>query len=207
MVPLCRLMVVRTASVTRLSRASTAASPDSKAIAFTPTVFTMSTVTCLTTAGRAEDRHTISSQCTPPPPPPVGDDRLDAPGQRPGHLPSSVWTQHREVKQGKSGGSVGTTDQGKGKGSGEGMIGQGRRGRTQGGERLMGTTAYGGKGSEERAANGHWPVGAASCRRTTHHGNMPAPPPPGRQQAGRRSKGGGAPPPLKEHMTGGQGCP
>ena len=47
---------------------------------------------------------------------------------------------------------MGITDQGKGKGSGEGMIGQGGRGRT--GERLMDTTAYGGKGSKGRAANG-----------------------------------------------------
>ena len=45
--------------------------------------------------------------------------------QRRGKLPSSVWTRHRAVKQGKSGGSVGTTDQGKGKGSREGKIGQG----------------------------------------------------------------------------------
>ena len=29
----------------------------------------------------------------------------------------------------------------------------------------MGTTAYGGKGSKGRAANGDRPVGAASCRR------------------------------------------
>ena len=50
------------------------------------------------------------------------------------------------AKQGKSRGSVGTTDQGKGKRSREGKIGQGGRGRTQGGERLMGATAYGGKG-------------------------------------------------------------
>ena len=32
----------------------------------------------------------------------------------------------------------------------------------------MGTTAYGGKGSKGRAANGDWPVGAASCRRDHH---------------------------------------
>ena len=83
-----------------------------------------------------------------------------------------MWTRHREVKQGKSGGSVGTTDQGngkggsgerpmgtmayggkgqgKGKGSREGRIG----GRSRGGEKPMGTTAYGGKGSKGRAANG-----------------------------------------------------
>ena len=119
--------------------------------------------------------------------PPAWDGRLDAPGQRRRHLPSSAWTRRREVKQGKSGGSVGTTDQGKGKGRsvvrpmgtvayggkgqgkgkgrGEGRLGQGGRGRSKGGEKLMGTTAYGGKGSKGRAANGDRPVGAASCRR------------------------------------------
>ena len=84
-----------------------------------------------------------------------------APGQWQGQLPCSVWTQHRAVKQGKSGGSVGTTDQGKGKGSREGKIGQGGRGRTQGGNRLMGITADRGKGSKGRAANGNRPIGAA----------------------------------------------
>ena len=64
--------------------------------------------------------------------PPAWDGRLDAPGQRQRQLPSFVWTRHREVKQGKSRGSVGTTDQGKGK--------------ERSGERPMDTTAYGGKG-------------------------------------------------------------
>ena len=122
--------------------------------------------------------------------PPAWDGRLDAPGQRRRHLPSSAWTRRREVKQGKSGGSVGTTDQGKGKGRsmvspmgttaygwkgegkatgrGEGRLGQGGRGRSKGGEKLMGTTAYGGKGSKGRAANGDRPVGAASCRQEHH---------------------------------------
>ena len=86
--------------------------------------------------------------------PPAWDGRLDAPGQRRRHLPSSAWTQRTEVKQGKSGGSVGTTDQGKGKG--------------RSGERPMGTTAYAEKGSKGRAANGDRPVGAASCRREQH---------------------------------------
>ena len=66
--------------------------------------------------------------------------------------------------------------QGKGKGRGEGRLGQGGRGRSKGGEKPMGTTAYGGKGSKGRAANGDRPVGAASCRRD--HGVMPNPPPP-----------------------------
>ena len=63
-------------------------------------------------------------------------------------LPSSVWTQHREVKQVKSWGSRGTTVQGKGKGSEE----EGGRGRTQGGGTPMGTMAYGerGQGKVER---------------------------------------------------------
>ena len=122
--------------------------------------------------------------------PPAWDGRLDAPGQRQRHLPSSAWTRRREVKQGKSGGSVGTTNQGKGKGRsvvrpmgtvayrgkgqgkgkgrGEGRLGQGGRGRSKGGEKPMGTTAYGGKGSKGRAANGDRPVGAASCRRDHH---------------------------------------
>ena len=122
----------------------------------------------------------------------VSDPHLPPPsaGQRRRHLPSSAWTRRREVKQGKSGGSVGTTDQGKGKGRsvvrpmgtvayggkgqgkgkgrGEGRLGQGGRGRSKGGEKLMGTTAYGGKGSKGRAANGDRPVGAASCRRDHH---------------------------------------
>ena len=104
------------------------------------------------------------------------------------------------MKQGKSGGSVSTTDQGngkgrsverpmgttayggkgqgKGKGRGEGRLGQGGRGRSKGGERPMGTTAYGGKGSKGRAANGDQPVGAASCRREQHIMASCQPPPP-----------------------------
>ena len=69
--------------------------------------------------------------------------------------------------------------QGKGKGRGEGRLGHGGRGRTQGGEKPMGTIAYGGKGSKGRAANGNRPIGAARCRRDHHtHGVMPNPPPP-----------------------------
>ena len=140
--------------------------------------------------------------------PPAWDGRLDAPGQRRRHLPSSAWTRRREVKQGKSGGSVGTTDQGKGKGRsvvrpmgtvayrgkgqgkgkgrGEGRLGQGGRGRSKGGEKLMGTTAYGGKGSKGRAANGDRPVGAASCRRDHHTmASCQNPPPPCRRPSGQ----------------------
>ena len=51
----------------------------------------------------------------------------------------------------------------------------------------MGTTAYGGKGSQGRAANGDRPVGAARCRRGQHtKGVMPtSPPPPLRNEQSR----------------------
>ena len=64
--------------------------------------------------------------------------------------------------------AYGGKGQGKGKGRGEGQLGQGGRGRSQGGEKPMGTTAYGGKGSKGRAANGDRPIAAASCRRDHH---------------------------------------
>ena len=70
--------------------------------------------------------------------------------------------------------------EGEGKGSREGRIGQGGRGRALGGERSMGTTAYGGKGSKGRAANGDRPVGAASCRREQYTMATCPPPPPAR---------------------------
>ena len=44
--------------------------------------------------------------------------------------------------------------------------------------RPMGTTAYGGKGSKERAANGHQPIGAASCKREQYTKATCQPPPP-----------------------------
>ena len=52
--------------------------------------------------------------------------------------------------------ACGGKGQGKAKGIREGTIGQGGRGR-KGGERSMGTTAYGGKGPKGRAANGNRP--------------------------------------------------
>ena len=64
--------------------------------------------------------------------------------------------------------AYGRKGQGKGKGRGEGRLGQGGRGRSKGGEKPMGTTAYGGKGSKGRVANGDRPIGAASCRRDHH---------------------------------------
>ena len=64
------------------------------------------------------------------PPPPLGPlVHLDAPGQRRGQLPSSVWTRHGAVRHGQTGGSVGATSQGKGR------VGQAERGRAQGGLR------------------------------------------------------------------------
>ena len=39
--------------------------------------------------------------------------QLDAPGQCRGQLPSSVWTRHRAVKQGKSGAALGQPPEGK----------------------------------------------------------------------------------------------
>ena len=122
--------------------------------------------------------------------PPAWDVHLDAPGQRRKHVPSRASTRCRDLKEGKSGGSIGTTDQGngkrrngvrpmctaayggkgqgKGKGRGKGSLGHGGRGRSKGGEKPMGTTACGGKGSKGRAANGDRLVGAASCRRDHH---------------------------------------
>ena len=50
--------------------------------------------------------------------------------------------------------------------------------RTQGGERPLGTTACGGKGSKGRAANDDRPIGAASCRREQHTTPTCQPPPP-----------------------------
>ena len=108
---------------------------------------------------------------------------LDAPGQRRGQLPSSVWTRHRAVKQGQSGGTAGTTSQGKGTVSREVRIGQGGRGRAQGGGRPKGTTADEGEGFKGRAAvSGERPMGAASCRQQHNHVSC-QPPPPKKKQA------------------------
>ena len=50
----------------------------------------------------------------------------------------------------------------------------------RGGERPMGTTADGGKGSRGRAANGNHPKGAARCRPQHTKGVIPTPPLPSR---------------------------
>ena len=115
----------------------------------------------------------------PPPPPPVLGAHLEASGQWRGPLPSSVWTRHRAVQQGHSRGSVGTPSQGKGRVCREGRIGQGGRGRAQGGVGPMGTTADGGRGSEGGAVgSGDRPVGASSCTPNTPKVSCQPPPPP-----------------------------
>ena len=86
---------------------------------------------------------------------------------------------HRALKPGQSGGSVGTTSEGKGGVSREVRIGRGGRGRAQGCGRLMGTAAYGGKGFRGRAAvSGDRPIGAASCRQQHNQASCQPPPPP-----------------------------
>ena len=84
------------------------------------------------------------------------DGLLDSPGQRRRQLLSSVWTRN-------SGGSVGTTNQRKGKEwwEADGHHGLGR-------ERVQG------KGSEWRSASRRRPLQT----KTMHHGDMPTPPPP-----------------------------
>ena len=74
--------------------------------------------------------------------PPAWDGHMDAPSQRHRHLPSSAWTRRREEKQGTT---VGTTDQGNGK--------------VMGGERPMGTTAYGGTGQGKGKGRGEGRLG------------------------------------------------
>ena len=87
---------------------------------------------------------------------------LDAPGQRRGQLPSSVWTRHGAVRQGHSRGSVGTTSRGKGRGRRGQAKGEGGH---WGGERRMGAAACGGRGFKGRVRDcGGRPVGAARCR-------------------------------------------
>ena len=55
--------------------------------------------------------------------------------------------------------------EGKAKGKEREVERGGRAGRrSHGGERPMGTAAYGGNGSKGKAVNGDWPEGAASCR-------------------------------------------
>ena len=99
--------------------------------------------------------------------PPVRDDYLDVRGQQRGHLPTSVWTGHKAVKQEKP--AVGTTDQGKERGSREERIGQGGGERTKDDEPPMGTAAFGEKGSKGRPTNDGQLIGTASCWRGVHN--------------------------------------
>ena len=101
---------------------------------------------------------------------------LDGAGVQEGAQPPPP--PHPAVKQGKSGGSFGTTYQGKGKGNGKGKIGSGGRGRTQGGERPMGATAYGEKGSKGRTVSGDRLIGSPAADQNTPRCNTNAPPPP-----------------------------
>ena len=115
-------------------------------------------------------------------PPPIGEGfptagmgvHLDAPGQLREPVPSSVRTQHRAVKQGKSGGSVGTTSRGKGKGCREVGVGprrerEGTRGCEGDGHRHLRRQRIQGKGSSK------W---RCQLQTTTRPGVMPTPPPP-----------------------------
>ena len=117
-----------------------------------------------------------------------GGAHLDAPGQWRGQLPSSVWPGHGAVKQAKSGGSVGTTSRGKGRGCGEVRIGQGGRGRAQGGERPMGAAACWGEGFKGRAAvSGDQPIGAGRCRQQHTQMSCQPPLPPSLGASGQQS--------------------
>ena len=79
----------------------------------------------------------------PPPPFPFACQgvRLESPRQWLGPLPWFVWTHHRAVKQGQSGGSVGTTAQGKGRECREVRIGQTGRSKALWGGKPMGTAS------------------------------------------------------------------
>ena len=95
--------------------------------------------------------------------------------------PSSVRTRHGAVKPGKSGGSVGTTSRGEGRGSGAVKIGRAVRGRAQGGERPMGAAGCRGKGPKGRGrVSGERPMGAAGCRPQHNRASCQPPPPPPR---------------------------
>ena len=97
--------------------------------------------------------------------------RLDSPSHWRGLLPSSVWRQHRAVKQRESGsGSVGTTYHVKGRECGEVRMDKSGRSRALGGERPMGNTTYGRKGQR--------PIGAASFRLSSTKASSQIPPPP-----------------------------
>ena len=70
-------------------------------------------------------------------------------------LPSPVWTQRRAVKQGRSGGSIGTTYQGKRRECRGRRLGKTGKSRALGGERSRGTATYEGKGFKGKD-KGEW---------------------------------------------------
>ena len=80
---------------------------------------------------------------------------------------------HQDMGTG-SGGSVGTTDQGKGRVCREVRIGQTGRSRALGSERPIGTTTYRGKRFKERTS-AERPIGAASFRQPSHSFTPPPP--------------------------------
>ena len=154
---------------------------------------TMTATVCARHSGRGATSR-LQTPCPPPPPVDIPGPKsrrwgvvphrrdLDAPGHWRGPLPSSVQTRHGAVKPGKSGGSVGTTSQGEGRGSREGKIGQGGRGRTQGGERPMGTAPCGGNRFKGRGrVSSKRPIGAAGCRRQHNRASCQPPLPAPRQ--------------------------
>ena len=107
-----------------------------------------------------------------PPPPGL---HSGARGQRRGQLPSSVCTRHGAVRQGQSGGSVGTTSRGKGRGW-PGREREGTRGRGDDGHRRLRRVRVQGKGKGEwREANRRRPVTGSNTTRC--HANPPPLPP------------------------------
>ena len=75
---------------------------------------------------------------------------------------------------------------------------KGGRGRARGGERPMGTTAYGGTRSKGRAVSGHWPIGAASC--SPEHTRASCPPPAPQPEKALYSTLQAIPPPRQDHL-------
>ena len=141
----------------------------------------------------------VGEGCPPPPPPRDGGVRLDVPGQWRGPLPSAVRARHGAAKQGPSGGFVGTTSRGTGRGCvwGDVRVGQAVGGGARGGERPMGPE---GKGSR---VSGEGPTGAARCRQ--HYNRAPCHTPPrGHGDGGGRRVGGGRGRIREQTVAGGQ---
>ena len=114
-----------------------------------------------------------------------GREKAGGPDSNPNRSRGRAWGNQRAAVQGTHGAAEQPdhpsrplppppTSQRKGKGTGEGKIGQGGRGRTWGGER---TTAYRGKGSKGRAVSGDRSMGPASCRPKRMMASCQPPPP------------------------------